>query len=356
MKPKTLVLLFVAVGCGLAASYMTSRLLAERGNHEQVEVEKVKILVARKNLAQGTHLKNPEELFEEKQFTKGEEPRKAIREFEQLKDKRLNKPLGAEQFVTNEDVVDRAGAGMGANMPKGMRAFGIKVTAETSTGGFVLPNSHVDVVWVKRAGDNDSQAKIILQNVLVLATDQTDISPEDKKAVVASTVTIAVRPEQAEMLSLAMAQGDLRLILRPFDDDEVVRTNGATPKGIARGGDIGDATMKDDNGPVKPGLAPRINVPDVPAPAPTAVVENKPAEQTPPPPKTHTLTVINGPSVTRATFLLDENGDVTGSDVARSQPDQTPAKKPSAQPAPATPAPVAPVVPQVPAGLQTKSN
>lgn len=354
MKPKTLVLLFVAVGCGLAASYMTSRLLAERGNHEPVEVEKVKILVARKNLPLGTQIKVPEDLFEEKQFTKGEEPRKAIRDFEQIRDKRLNKPLGAEQWVSVEDLQDKKDSGLGANMPKGMRAFGVKVTAEITSGGFVTPNSHVDIVWIKRGGDNDSQAKIILQNVLVLASDQMTDQPEDKKAVVASTVTLAVRPEQAEMLSLAMAQGDLRLILRPFDDDEVVRTNGVSPKNIAKGGDSGDASMKDDSGPVKPGLAPRINVPDVPGPAQTAVVE-KPAEE-PPPPKTHTLTVINGPSVTRATFLLDENGDVTSSDVARSQPDQTPAKKSSAQPAPATPAPVAPAIPQVPTGLQTKSN
>ena len=32
MKPKTLILMVVAVTCGLGASYMTSRLLAERGN------------------------------------------------------------------------------------------------------------------------------------------------------------------------------------------------------------------------------------------------------------------------------------------------------------------------------------
>ena len=30
MKPKTIILMVVAVSCGLAASYMTSRLLADR--------------------------------------------------------------------------------------------------------------------------------------------------------------------------------------------------------------------------------------------------------------------------------------------------------------------------------------
>ena len=43
MKPKTLILMVVAVTCGLGASYMTSRLLAER---QPEDTEKVKILVA----------------------------------------------------------------------------------------------------------------------------------------------------------------------------------------------------------------------------------------------------------------------------------------------------------------------
>ena len=98
MKPKTLILMFVAIGCGLAASYMTSRLLAERGNKDQVD-EKVTVLVAKKNLSMGTLLKDPEALFEPKSFTRGEEPKKALRAFDQLKDRRLNKPIAAEQFT-----------------------------------------------------------------------------------------------------------------------------------------------------------------------------------------------------------------------------------------------------------------
>src|SRR5262249_9140657 len=42
--------------------------------------------------------------FEEKQFIKGEDPTGAIRSFNQLKDRRLNKPLRAEQFVTASDL------------------------------------------------------------------------------------------------------------------------------------------------------------------------------------------------------------------------------------------------------------
>lgn len=104
MKSKTVILMVVAVACGLAASYMTIKAIAERGN--QTEVEKVSVLVARKNLSLGILIHEPEKLFEEKQFIAGMEPKKAIRYLDELKDRRLNKPLSAEQFVTADDLDD----------------------------------------------------------------------------------------------------------------------------------------------------------------------------------------------------------------------------------------------------------
>ena len=71
MKPKTLILLGVAIACGLGASYMTSRLLAERQSDDE---PKITVLVARKALNMGEPIKAPEELFQEKKFTRGDEP------------------------------------------------------------------------------------------------------------------------------------------------------------------------------------------------------------------------------------------------------------------------------------------
>src|SRR5262249_18518368 len=174
---------------------------------------------------------------EEKAFAKGEEPKKAIRTFDQLANRRLNKPLAAEQFVSADDLMDKSQDGLSALMPKGMRAFGVKANAEASSGGFVLPNSKVDVVWVSRTNEKEQVSKIILQNVLVLAVDQQPVRPEDKQAMVPSTVTLAVTPEQAERLTLASETGLLKLILRPFGDEEVVKTQGVSPKAIIKGND-----------------------------------------------------------------------------------------------------------------------
>lgn len=328
MKPKTLVLMFVAVACGLAASYMTSRLLAERSNKEQAAEEKVKVLVAKKNLALGYHIKNPEDVFEERQFTKGEEPKKAVKSFDQLKDRRLNKSVAAEQWLSADDLMDKNQDPLASQMPKGMRAFGLKVNAESTSGGFVLPNSRVDVVWVARRGDQESTAKIILQNVLVMAVDLMPVRPDDKQAHIANTVTLALTPEQSERLSLATEMGTVKLVLRPFGDEEIVRSAGATNKTIARGGEHSDATgpgAEDPEEPRKGFGQPKVEVPATP---PKPAEAPKPEEpKVEPPPKTHTLTVFNGENVTKAVFVLDDNNAPTDARIDQSQPDRGPARK-----------------------------
>jgi pilus assembly protein CpaB len=326
MKPKTVMLMVIAIGCGLAASYMTSRLLAERSNKEVTE-EKVKILVAKKNLPMGTLIKVPEDLFEEKPFTKGEEPKRALRNFEQLKDRRLNKSLNAEQFVSTEDLMDKNNDGLGSQMAKGMRAYGVKVNAESATGGFVLPNSRVDVVWVLRnAHNNETGSKIILQNVLVLAVDTIHQRPDDKSAIVGNTVTLCVTPEQAEKLTLAQELGQLKLILRPFGDEEVVRTQGANPKEIVRGNDSAEPPDSDlgSKAPVWGGS----KVPDVPKTGEEKVADNKPVDP-PPAPKTHTMTIYNGESVTKAVFVLGDKDGPTEVQIEKSQPERRTEPRPS---------------------------
>jgi pilus assembly protein CpaB len=341
MKPKTLILLVVAVGCGLVASYMTSRVIAERGAKDG-EDEKVTVLVARQNIPMGTLIKEPEKLFEEKQFTKGEEPRKAVRSFDQVKDHRLSKPLSAEQFVTPEDLTTRDQEGLPGMMQKGMRAVGLKVNIDTIVAGFVLPHSRVDIIHIVRRNENESYAKTLLQNILVLAVDTMNQRPEDKQAVVSSTVTVQVTPAQAEKLSLATELGTLRLTLRSWGDDEKVSGPGATPKTIAEGGDgqSDDGLGQKDElviGSRTPSWG--LKVPDVPA---SPVMEAK-APEPPPPPRTHTMTVYNGEAVTRAVYTLSDKEGEANVQIQKTQPE--PAPTPAVPPIALAPAPVTPLAP-----------
>src|SRR5262249_33818069 len=138
MKPRTLILMIVAVVCGLGASYMTSRLLAEREDKppEAAPVEKVKLLVAKKTLEMHTALRSkPEELFQEKDFVKDDVPKEAFTpaDLAKLKGKFLKRSLRRGDHVTAEDLIDN-NFGL-RNLPAGIRAVGIRVNVEETAGG-----------------------------------------------------------------------------------------------------------------------------------------------------------------------------------------------------------------------------
>lgn len=336
MKSKTMILMILAIGCGLVASILTSRMLAQ---NNQAEVEKVSVLVAKQKIALGTAIKEPEKLFVTKQFIKGEEPKGAITKFEELKDKRLNKPINPEVHVTPEDFEDEATSGLQGVIRPGYRAIAIKVAADTNVAGFVRPHSRVDVISTVRGSEQNSISRIILENMLVLAVDQMNTRDGEKVAHVASTVTLEAKPDEAEKLAMAGAMGELRLVLRNNEDEDPSGTRGARPSDVVRGKAGGDAKTEEEGKTETAGPVVAPKVPDVPvAPAPTP--EPPKVVAVPPPPKTHTLTVYNGESVTRAVYVVGKENEENGTEITRSEPG-IPAKKPE----PPTPTPTEPSPP-----------
>src|SRR6516165_649853 len=171
MKPKTLVLMGVAIACGLGASYMTSRLLAERNTDDD---PKVSVLVAKKNLNTGEIIRNPDEWFQEKKVVRGDEPKDAIDNLEALKNRVLKHNLRVGDHVTPDDLFgDKDGFGLDVVIPDNYRAMGVRVNAESSGSGWaVRPLSRVDVFSIVRsASDKTTYSQILLENVLVLAAD-----------------------------------------------------------------------------------------------------------------------------------------------------------------------------------------
>jgi len=193
-----------------------------------------------------------------------------------------------------------------------MRAIGLKVTAESSGGGFVLPHSRVDLVHVVRS-EKETTSKIIMQNVLVLAVDQAAVKPEDKNSFIPQTVTVEVTPSQAEEIALAQDIGSIRLILRSFGDDEKIHTPGVSPKSIGANRD--GKVEETDETPTKEG-APKLanKIPDVPD-ASVALETKAPSV------RSHTLTISNGESVTKHVFSLNANNEIVPS--GESTPDDT---------------------------------
>jgi pilus assembly protein CpaB len=148
-------------------------------------------------------------------------------------------PFIAGEPIREQKLVKADGSGfMAAILPTGMRAISTEISPETGAGGFILPNDRVDVILSKReknpdrAGPDAVNSEIILTNVRVLAIDQAPKEKDGQNAVVGKTVTLELKPEQAETLARARQSGTLALALRSIADLNMVdnRTDDQAPK------------------------------------------------------------------------------------------------------------------------------
>lgn len=102
----------------------------------------------------------------------------------------------------------------------GKRAVAVSISADTTAGGFILPNDHVDVLHTKLQQGADGQAnassRAILRKVRVLAIDQT--IDADTGSVVGKTATLELTPQEAETIVAAEADGTVTLALRAVAD------------------------------------------------------------------------------------------------------------------------------------------
>jgi len=315
MKPKTLILMVVAVVCGLGASYMTSRLLAERDDKapEAPPVEKVTLLVAKKNLTMHTPLKNkPEDFFKEKEFVKDEAPKEALTKesLALLKGKFLKRSLRKDDHVTPDDLLDN-NFGL-KTLPNGKLGVGIRVNVEQIAGGFAsLPGSHVDIFWITR-GNTEAFAKILLEDVVVLAADSASSVNENGGAMPASVVTVALTQEEALKVTLASSNGELKLMLRNMDDKstgdkdrlsmtELIKGKADKPKEIAA------------EEPPHPGFRQEYGRGQK-FDEPEAKPEVKPEVKQLPKATKHILNIRSGATLKAHEYWLDEQGNVIPED------------------------------------------
>ena len=75
---------------------------------------------------------------------------------------------------------------------------------------------------------NEHQAETILQNVLVLAAGQV-FTRQDERAVQSRTVTLALKPDDVDVLVAARGRANLSLALRGVNDHELVARPATKP-------------------------------------------------------------------------------------------------------------------------------
>jgi pilus assembly protein CpaB len=146
--------------------------------------------------------------------------------------------FSGEPIRNSKLVKSGAGGFLSATLPAGMRAVATATSPETGAGGFILPNDRVDVIVTRIEEDplNSNRdthvSETVLENVRVLAIDQTVEEKDGRMVVVGSVATLELRPEQGEVLTLAQQVGDISLALRSIMDGGPDNAEPLTPGGL----------------------------------------------------------------------------------------------------------------------------
>jgi len=249
MNTARLVVLTIAIGAGAVAAYLASGSDKGPAPEPVAQMPTVDVLVARSDIGLGQSLK-PDDM-QWQTWPASSTGNGFIRRAErpeattQVAGSIARAPFIAGEPIRDQKLVRADGSGfMAAILPTGMRAISTEISPETGAGGFILPNDRVDVILSKREKGADKNgpdlvnSEIILTNIRVLAIDQAPREKDGQNAVVGKTVTLELKPEQAETLARARQTGTLALALRSIADLNMVENK--TDDSASKRGDTVD--------------------------------------------------------------------------------------------------------------------
>ncbi len=201
-------------------------------------------------------------------------PQGAFRDTKELVGRGVILPMQANEIVLNTKIAGTdEKAGLPALIKPGMRAVSVKVNDVVSVAGFVVPGTHVDVIVTGAPTNTSDVANVttntVLQNVTVLAAGKKLQRDNDGKPQDVPVITLLVSPSDAQLLTLASAEGRIQLALR--NPTDVVKEQTAAVRNAAI------------YGQAAPAAAPRMKM--------ARVVKDKPA---PPVDTAYKVEIIRG--------------------------------------------------------------
>jgi pilus assembly protein CpaB len=125
------------------------------------------------------------------------------------------------------------GPGIELKIPPGKRAMAVRINDVAGISGLIQPNSRVDVlVTLADQTTNKQVAKLFMENMQVLSVGTEIQRDAAGKPNTATTATLAVTPDEAERLAIAMNTGSIQLVLRGYGDPAAVTTSGANSSDV----------------------------------------------------------------------------------------------------------------------------
>lgn len=224
----------VALLVAAAATYAVHRFVTQRDALARGrDVTTVPVVIAAQDITEGSAL--TKEILRIKEYNSDAVPHGAFQAIDSLGGRVARIPIFDGEPVLEAKLAQvGASAGLEVKIQPGFRAMSIPVNDHVGISGMIQPNSRVDVLVTLRPDANRAErtAKVFLQNMRVLSVGTQIRRGDDGKPITANTVTLEVKPDEAEMLALAMNEGVLQLALRGFADTDSLQTGGATPKKV----------------------------------------------------------------------------------------------------------------------------
>lgn len=222
-----LLALVLAVGGGLMVFNWASG--QRQATPTPVQAEKtVPVVVAARPLSRGMELTEP--LLKVVQYPGESAPMSAFAEPDELEGRILDAPLETNEPVTvNRLASENLNNAVSAIIAPGHRAMAVKGNKVMGLAGFIRPGDRVDVLvtMTTEAPNATSFTKLVLSDILVLATGTEFQSGPQGEPSSVDTYSLEVDPEESELLALAANYGTLNFALRKEGDDSRVLTRGA---------------------------------------------------------------------------------------------------------------------------------
>jgi pilus assembly protein CpaB len=230
-KWNPLLTITLAIVIALAGSFLAYKIAKKQTAPQPLLAEKaetVDIAVAVVSLPWGTKITS--EKITMKPYLKDSLPPGTFNDSEKLINRvvispvKLNEPILESRLAGGE-----SGGGIGAIVTPGKRAIAVKGNKVIGLSGLIKPSDRVDIlVTIKKESTKKTMTKLVLENILVLATGS-ELAQNDKGDPLPIDVyTLEVTPEEGEKLALASTNGELQFALRNETDVESILTRGAT--------------------------------------------------------------------------------------------------------------------------------
>ena len=224
MNKKTIILLGIALFCGLLAVVLVKSYLKREESKLYQGMNMVPVIAITQDTASG-------QIITQQLIAKRNVPEKFVhknainpKDFELILGQKLQFPMKrGDTLLWNSISADGAQLGkkgFSEIITKGERALTIPIDEIGGVGGFIKPNDHIDILYTVRSEITGEECTItLLQNMTVLATGRSfGGSLEKKQGGGYNTLTLLVTLEEAELLVFAQKRGQISTILRNPED------------------------------------------------------------------------------------------------------------------------------------------